>query len=171
MTRSLTFAILLGLTGCYQQYYVADVHQSGGELVMTKCAFDNRGDATNWCHEESVEGNDYQSPPPDPAEIAAAKRNLEAQRPVARPAPTDEAIASAVSANGVRKLVELCRSTYAADVTTFEFGLTVAPSGEITIEPHAATGRFADCASRALRTANIPSYDGAPVHSEQQLAL
>jgi hypothetical protein len=181
MTRlSWTLAMVLAFTGCAlgPQYIVSDVHEDGGGLVMTKCALDYHGRATSDCHDESVGGDtaygddEPYSGAPDPATIRHVKRELDAMQPVARPAPSGDALAFAFRAKGVTKLVELCRQTYAANVTDLAVGVTVQPSGEITdIEPHGVDGQFAECANRALRTANIEPYDGAPVHSELQLAL
>ena len=170
-----TLALLFGFTGCAlgTQYYVADVHHDGGDLVMTKCVLDYRGRATSDCHDESVDGDDGvpYTGTPDPATLRHVEKELAALAPVARPAPSDDAIAQAFRAKGVTKLVELCRTTYAADVTSLAVGVTVQPSGDIEVEPHGVDGRFAECTDRALRTANIEPYDGGPVHSELRLIL
>jgi hypothetical protein len=73
MTRALLCVVL---AGCAPRYFVASVHNSGGRLVVEKCAFAFNGRPTDDCHEETID------PPPDPAEV----RKLDA--PVAlRPAP------------------------------------------------------------------------------------
>ncbi len=162
-------SILVVLAGCYQHYYVADIHTSGDGLVMTKCAV-----ANHWyCHDEAIEDTDgYAGGTPDPAEIRHVERELAAARPAPRPVPTDMMIAQALAAPGVHRLVEQCRNTYAKDVTSFDVGLVIAPSGAITGAAREATNdRFADCATRAVATANIAPFDGAPVQSEQRLAL
>ncbi len=75
-------------------------------------------------------------------------------------------------AKGVQVSLELCRATYAPAVSSLAISMTVAPSGDIThLVTNAPSGAFAECSDRALRTANILSYDGAPMHSEQQLTL
>jgi hypothetical protein len=178
MRTMLSLAALLAFAGCYQQYYVADVHSSGEGLVQTKCAFDAQGRATDLCHDELVDGDSDAYPAddayegtPDPAQIRAVKRELDRPR-AARPAPDDHAIATAVASSGVPRLLELCRRTYAADLPALQFGITVAPTGAITdVEPHAVSGAFATCADQALRTASFTPYDGAPVHSEQTVVL
>jgi hypothetical protein len=172
MTKSLTIAIALALTGCYQGYYVADVHPAGDGLVVTKCAIDLEGRATRSCHDELEDGAGDGAGTPDPAEISAAERRLEAQQPRPLPAPDERRIAKAFVSPGVTRLLELCRRTYAADAAELQFAVTVNPSGDIAdLTPRAANPRFAGCAERALRTASIAAFDGSPVHLEQRVAL
>jgi hypothetical protein len=172
-------AFVLGLVlaaGCAPQYFVSDVHSAGDGLVVTKCEFGIDGQPTNICHDES-EGDTAYGPDedvggiPDPAEIRKVKRELDA--PVEkRVAPTDAAIAKAMTAKGVHDSLELCRSAYAPAVASVDVSLTVAPSGEITqLVTNAPAGRFAQCTDRALRTANILAYDGGSVHSDIRVTL
>jgi hypothetical protein len=164
-------ALLALFAGCYQQYYVADVHTEGGELVQTKCAIDGHGDATRWCHDEPVEAADAEyTGTPDPAEVRQVRRELAASQPAPRPAPNEAAILGAVNARGVHRLVELCKRTYARDTTTLSVSLAVSPDGAVTATPH-ADGQFADCAAHALATANIAPFDGDPVRVDEQLAI
>jgi len=154
MVKLWTLTMMTALVACETRYYVADVHHAGGAIVVTKCELGYRGVATHYCHDETL----------DNSTATASARS--------RPPPSDDTLASAFRAKGVTELVVLCRNAYAADVTSLAVGITVQPSGTITnIEPHGVAGKFADCTSHALRAANIEPYDGAPVHSELQLAL
>jgi hypothetical protein len=175
MSRAFVLGLVL-TASCAPQYFVSDVHNAGDGLVVTKCEFGLDGQPTNICHDESEADNAY-SPgddirgTPDPAEIRKVKRKLDV--PIEnRAAPTDTALASAVSAKGVHDSLELCRSAYAPAITSLDVSLTVAPSGEITqLVTNAPAGPFAECTDRALRTANILAYDGASVHSAVRLTL
>lgn len=166
-------ALLLGLAlaaGCAPQYFVSDVHEAGDGLVVTKCAFGLDGRPTNDCYEEVDNSPGPFEGTPDPAEVRKVKRQLDA--PVEkRNAPTDATIARAVGSKGVHDSLELCRSVYAPAVTSIDVSMTVAPTGEITQLVTDAAGQFAQCSDRALRTASILAYDGAPVHSALRLTL
>lgn len=142
----------------------AEVRNRFGGQPTNICHDENDGD-TSYGPDEAVGGT------PDPAEIRKVKRELDA--PVERrAAPTDLAIAKAVSAKGVHDSLELCRSAYAPAVTSVDVSLTVAPTGEITqLVTNAPSGDFAQCTDRAVRTANILAYDGAAVHSDVRVAL
>jgi hypothetical protein len=172
MHRALVLGLVLS-AGCAPQYFVSDVHSEGDALVVTKCAFGFDGQPTNLCHEETDADTAYgpDEVVPDPAELRKVKRQLDA--PVEkRAAPTDVAIAKAMSAKGVHASLELCRSAYAPAVTSVDVSLTVAPTGEITqLVTNAPNRELAQCADHALRTANILAYDGPEVHSDVRVAL
>jgi hypothetical protein len=166
--------LFVACVGCAPTYYVADVHMSGEGLVQTKCQFDYRGHATSDCHDEVVDGAPQTYPPdaddhvrvpekPDPSALVPAPP---------RPAPSDDDIARAVSAPGVHRLVEQCRSAFAPDVTAVHVRMTIAPTGDVSdVAATDVPARFAECTSHALRTANLARYDGAAVTFEQTLAL
>nr|HEX4319198.1 hypothetical protein [Kofleriaceae bacterium] len=152
--------------------YVANVHYDGGTLVQDKCEFSAHGHPTTDCHSEPVEGAPVAYDPPDPAELAAAGRAANQPR-AQRPAPDDAAVAHALASRGVHDAIELCRGQYAPGLAAFTFTLVVAPSGKIVVTPHdtQASQDFLDCASSAVRGANLTAFDGKPVTFEQQLAL
>jgi hypothetical protein len=153
------------------RYYVADVYMNAGSLVQTKCAFGSRGRATGDCHDELVADMVPEQTAP-PAEQREEPAPISRAPEAAHPAPSNADIAHAFAAPGVHKLVELCRATYAPDLTTLHVTLTVTPSGEVRdVAASDAPVRFVECASRALHTANIASYDGAEIISEQTLAM
>lgn len=163
-------ALLFVIVGCSRSYYVADVRYEGDELVAERCAFGHRNGPSTDCYLEPIV-----PPTADPAELAAAKRDLvaathEVAVSASRPAPTTDDVSHALASPSVHRAVELCRMRYDKHVTHFEFTLEVAPSGDISIASHDASP-FADCASHALRTANLHSYEGAAVSFEQQLVL
>ncbi|MFT3692479.1 MAG: hypothetical protein QM831_05010 [Kofleriaceae bacterium] len=181
MRKALLISILFA--GCVPTTYVADVHQAGdGTLVMTKCDFDSRGNPTSTCHDEdvgSVDSQDVSYPTddtyygtPDPAEIRHVAKQL-AQKPAPRPAPTDATLAHAITSPGVARAIELCRSAYAPTAVQLNVDMTVAPSGAITaLTTSAGDGTFGQCATKALRTANIPSFDGTEsISTSQTLTL
>jgi hypothetical protein len=169
MTKTcLAFVVLAGCvpTGTY----VADVHyDSGGNLVMEKCQFDGRGRATGVCHTEDVQDSGWVRPP-DPPTVAAAERAANAPVPK-RPAPTAADVDRAIASPGVKRAVALCRTSYDPDLASFAFTLGLSPDGKISIAPHDAPEPFASCASRALRTANLIAYDGAPMSFEETLTF
>ena len=157
--------------GCAPGYYIADIHQGPEGLVAEKCAFDYAGQATNICHREVIdEDGEAWSPPPDPPALAAAERAAAA--PLAtRPPPALADIDRALASPSIRHTVELCRDRFKSDRATFAFTLSVAPTGELAVEPHDDDGPFTACAARAIRTANLGAYDGDAVRFEQQLVL
>ncbi|HEY0253665.1 MAG TPA: hypothetical protein VGC41_19170, partial [Kofleriaceae bacterium] len=80
MPRALLLSVLLA--SCVPTYYVADVHQSGDGLVISKCEFDYHGNPTSICHDEDVgesevmPTDDTYEGAPDPAELRHVERQL-----------------------------------------------------------------------------------------------
>jgi hypothetical protein len=163
-TTCIALLSALGFAACVPpSTYVRDVSYNGnGDLTVVNCDFDYRGRATDTCHEDTTP----RPMPPTQAEIDTAK----APAPV-HAAPSATQVSSALASPSVHRLVELCRAQYAETADSFAFTLTVAPSGAIDIAPHDASGPFADCAVRALRSANLGTHDGAAVSFEQQVTL
>ncbi len=167
-------AVLVLLVACAPQAYVSDVRMAGDTLVVTKCNFDYRGDATNDCHDEVVGDVTAQTYPSDDSVRTAEAPDPRALAPEpSRPAPNDADIARALAKPGVQRLVSLCHAAYAADVSSVRLQLTVAPSGSITqvAIDRDVPARFGECAAHAVRTASLARYDGAPVTSQQVIAL
>lgn len=169
-------AALLSACVPVQRSYVADVHyDEGGNLVANKCDFDYKGRATSVCHDEDIEGGEQWSPPPDPATLRALEARVEAAKHVAaRRAPDATKVDTALKAPSVQRSLALCKRELAPDRVAFDFTLTLAPTGQITIVPSAAEypDAFSSCAARALSGANLSGFDGAePVSFTEQLAI
>jgi hypothetical protein len=171
--------VLVAVPACVpmQRSFVADVHyDEGGNLVANKCDFDYKGRATSVCHDEDNDGAPEQwSPPPDPATLRAAERAVEAAKVVARRrAPTAVSVDHALKARSVQRSLALCKQELAPDRLAFDFSLTVAPTGQITVVPSSAeyADAFASCAARAISGANLGAFDGPePVTFTEQLPI
>ena len=180
MRKPIRLALLLGLatTACSPAYYVSDVRlDDSGTLVQQKCALTVNGRATDDCHDEPVLGADGETisvnEPASPEDIAAARADVRRTEQAAqrRAAPSQQDVARALTSPSVRQLLGECRNAYAPGVASIQFALTVQPSGAIAVELRDVANPFADCAARALQSANVHAFDGAPVTFEQQLAV
>lgn len=157
--------VVLVVSGCGPTgYYVADIRPTTGGFEVTKCAFDDRGKAeTGNCTTETIATSPETIVPAPPE--AAPRR--------ARPAPTAEQVKAELDGKSVHGLIEQCRATYAKDLTSFSFRVTIDPSHGVTnVEPSGTVdATFADCAAKALRAADVPRFDGPPVTYDEALAL
>lgn len=161
-----TFALLLVAACTRPGYYVADVQPVPGGIAVTKCAFDSHGKATSDddCKTDTL----FIAPPP----VAGGVEPPAAPPRQPRPAPTAEQIHAALSVRGVHDLLAQCRATY-SKAATFEFRITIDRKGVVgEVAPSAIyEPQFVDCATRALRTANIAHFDGEPVTYDEVLPL
>jgi hypothetical protein len=180
MRTPIRLALLLALAtaACSPAYYVADVRlDDSGTLVQHKCALTVNGRATDDCHDEPVLGADGETAsvnqPASPEDIAAAKADVHRTEQAAprRAAPSEQDVARALASASVHQLLGQCRNAYAPGVASIRFALTVEPSGAVAVELRDVANPFADCAARALQSANVHGFDGAPVTFEQQLAV
>ena len=163
MTKLSLLVALAAIPACTSGYYVADIRPAAGGIEVTKCAFDSRGKAeTGDCTTSIV-----------PVAAVAAPGPAELQMRASRPAPTAADLAAAFNTPSVHALLVQCRDTYAKGAASFAFAVTVEHAGTIaTVAPAAGVDpQFADCATRALRSASLAHFDGPPVTVDETLAL